>query len=40
MNKTKAIFFDAAGTLFHVCGSMGKIYSDVARRACGILLFG
>ena len=28
----KAIFFDAAGTLFHVDGSVGEVYASLARK--------
>ena len=31
LNRTKAIFFDAAGTLFTVNGSVGAIYARLAR---------
>jgi putative hydrolase of the HAD superfamily len=31
-NQTKAIFFDAAGTLFTVKGSVGEIYARLARE--------
>src|SRR4051812_47470264 len=31
-HKVKAIFFDAAGTLFTVNGSVGTIYADLARQ--------
>lgn len=31
-NRTKAIFFDAAGTLFTVNGSVGDIYARLARE--------
>ncbi len=30
--KVKAVFFDAAGTLFTVNGSVGAIYADLARQ--------
>src|SRR5215210_1275113 len=30
-NQTKAIFFDAAGTLFTVDGSVGEMYARLAR---------
>ena len=30
--KIKMIFFDAAGTLFHVRGSVGEIYARFAAR--------
>ncbi len=32
MSRFKAIFFDAAGTLFHVRGSVGEIYLSYARK--------
>jgi putative hydrolase of the HAD superfamily len=32
MDAIAAVFFDAGGTLFEVCGSVGKIYSDIAQR--------
>lgn len=31
-NRTKALFFDAAGTLFTVNGSVGDIYARIARQ--------
>jgi FMN phosphatase YigB (HAD superfamily) len=31
MESVKAVFFDAAGTLFRVRGSVGYIYAEVAR---------
>ncbi len=31
MAPVKAVFFDAAGTLFHVRGSVGRIYAEAAR---------
>jgi len=30
--KVSTLFFDGAGTLFHVKGSVGQIYSEVARK--------
>jgi putative hydrolase of the HAD superfamily len=36
MESVKVVFFDAAGTLFRVCGSVGHIYAEVA-RSFGIL---
>jgi putative hydrolase of the HAD superfamily len=32
MESVKAVFFDAAGTLFRVHGSVGHIYAEVARH--------
>ncbi len=32
LDETQAVFFDAAGTLFEVRGSVGEIYSTIARR--------
>ena len=32
MSKVKVIFFDAAGTLFHVKGSVGEIYVSYAEK--------
>ncbi len=32
MKFVKVVFFDAAGTLFHVRGSVGQIYAEVARE--------
>lgn len=32
MQRPKVIFFDAVGTLFGVKGSVGKVYSDMAKR--------
>ncbi len=32
LRQIQTVFFDAAGTLFHVRGSLGKIYSDMMAR--------
>ncbi len=32
MRSVKVVFFDAAGTLFHVRGSVGQIYAEAARK--------
>jgi FMN phosphatase YigB (HAD superfamily) len=40
MKRIKAIFFDAGGTLFEVRGSVGGIYSRIARRHVGICFVG
>ncbi len=32
MNRLKVIFFDAAGTLFHVKGSVGEVYLEYAKK--------